>query len=166
MTFSDIYKQFVFFSMIALQTACWAPEVEPPAPKLSPAEIAGLSIATASASSLAPDDTMDAQVGVSSQSKTGPKVHTEPQPIVEQENTTVEQVKVFPYKATIIGKDVPLLGHGGGVILRLTETVTQSAVIEVLEEQAGKARVLCRGCSTSHPFQAGWISLDYLKSIN
>ena len=73
---------------------------------------------------------------------------------------------MFPYTATIIGKDVPLLGHGGGVILRLTEASTQSAVIEVLEEQAGKARVLCRGCSTSHPFQAGWISLDYLKSTN
>ena len=83
-----------------------------------------------------------------------------------QEYNTVDPVKVFPYKATIIGNDVPLLGHGGGVILRLTEASTQSAVIEVLEEQAGKARVLCQGCSTSHPFQAGWISLDYLKPTN
>ena len=84
----------------------------------------------------------------------------------KQENNVVDSVKVFPHKATIIGDNVPLLGHGGGVILRLTEASTQSAVIEVLEEQAGKARVLCRGCSTSHPFQAGWISLDNLKSTN
>ena len=166
MTFRDICQQFAFFSMVSIQTACWAPEVESPAPKLSPAEIAGLSISTASASSLPPDETINAPIDVHNQQNLHPNLNTATHPSARLEVTIEEPVKVFPYEATILGKNVPLLGHGGGVILHLTDSSTQSAVIEVLEEQAGKARVLCQGCSKSHPFQAGWISLDYLKPTN
>ena len=170
MTFRDIYQQIAFICILGIHTACWAPEVEPPAPKLSPAEIAGLSIATASASSLNPEDSPKNKANFPSEGNVKPNTITPTQseriPNEPQDVTIEETVKVFPYQATIHGSDVPLLGHGGGVILRLTEASTQSAVIEVLEEQAGKARVLCRGCSKSHPFQAGWISLDYLKANN
>ena len=87
-------------------------------------------------------------------------------PVTNESNEAIDEQKVFPYQAKIQGDNVPLLGHGGGTILRLTAKELNTATIEVLEEQNGKARVLCRGCSPSHPFQAGWISVDYIQPNN
>ena len=88
-------------------------------------------------------------------------------PVTDHKSTqSMEKQTVFPYQAKIHGDDVPLLGHGGGTILLLTAKELHSATVEVLEEQQGKARVLCRGCSASHPYQAGWISMDYIQPNN
>ena len=78
----------------------------------------------------------------------------------------MENQKSFPYEAKLQGENIPLLGHGGGTILMLTAKELASATVEVLEEHDGKARVLCRGCSPSHPYQAGWISMDYIQTNN
>lgn len=86
--------------------------------------------------------------------------------IVQDSTAQMEQQRVFPYQATINGDNVPLLGHGGGTILMLTSKEFDTATIEVLEEHNGKARVICHGCSPSHPYQAGWISMDYIQSNN
>ena len=166
MTFSDNFQHFSIFLLCFLCTGCWAPEVEPPSPKLSPAEIAGLSIATASASSL---DSTEMRP-IPSQAKETAKPQNNRQELVEvserEEAVTTVEEQVFPYQAKLEGDEVPLLGHGGGTILTLTKKETVSATIEVLEEQNGKVRVLCRGCSSSHPYQAGWISTDYIRPIN
>lgn len=166
MTFSDNLQHISILFICSLSFGCWAPEVEPPAPKLSPAEITGISIATASASSLGTDSmrhipSQQALVDPT-QRKT---LEQDPVPSAELQ-APVENLQVFPYQATIQGDSVPLLGHGGGTILLLTSDTIKSAAIEVLEEQNGKARVLCRGCSPSHPYQAGWISMDYIQSNN
>ena len=50
--------------------------------------------------------------------------------------------------------------------MMLSTNELKTATLEVLEERDGKARVLCRGCSPSHPYQAGWISMDYIHAKN
>ena len=167
MTFSDNCQHTCIILVCFLCSACWAPEVAPPAPKLSPAEIAGLSIATASASSLDSTEmrhipSQGKETGNSDQStKNQTSNFSEPKDTV----TSIEP-STFPYQARLKGDEVPLLGHGGGTILTLTSKEISSATIEVLEEQNGKVRVLCRGCSPSHPYQAGWVSIDYIRPID
>lgn len=168
MTFSDNCQHLTIYLTCFLCTACWAPEVEPPSPKLSPAEIAGLSIASASASSLESNELRH----IPSQDKEmrKPEQKSKAQPLKPETSdedvlSTIEPL-VFPYQARLIGDDVPLLGHGGGTILTLSRKQLKGATIEVLEEQNEKVRVLCRGCSTSHPYQAGWISIDYIRPVN
>ena len=166
MTFSDNLQHISILFLLSFSFGCWAPEVEPPAPKLSPAEIAGISIATASASSLGTDSMRHIP---SQQALVDPTERNtpEPDPVPSADlQAPKENLQTFPYQAKIRGDSVPLLGHGGGTILLLTSDKMSTATIEVLEEQNGKARVLCRGCSPSHPYQAGWISMDYIQSNN
>ena len=97
----------------------------------------------------------------------GQQTPSEHRSVTDHQSTEpIEKQTVFPYQAKIEGDDVPLLGHGGGTILRLTAKELRAATVDVLEEQNGKARVLCRGCSSSHPYQAGWISMDYIQPNN
>ena len=165
MTFSDNLQHLRVLLLCSLSFGCWAPEVEPPAPKLSPAEITGISIATASASALDPN--LKRHIP-SQQARVVPQsLNSAESPTIVQDSTAqMEQQKVFPYPANIDADNVPLLGHGGGTILMLTSKELSAATIEVLEEHNGKARVICRGCSPSHPYQAGWISMDYIQSNN
>ena len=166
MTFRVNSQHLSILFLSTLCFGCWAPEVEPPAPKLSPAEIAGMSIATASASAL---DANSMRHIPSQQALVTPlqRKSSDQSSETDHESTKpIEKQTIFPYKAKIKGDDVPLLGHGGGTILLLTSEELHSATVEVLEEQQGKARVLCRGCSASHPYQAGWISMDYIQPNN
>ena len=166
MTFGDNLQHINILFLCFLSYGCWAPEVEPPAPKLSPAEIAGISIATASASSLGTESVRQIpsqQALVDPTQRNTPKQDTIPSADLQ---TPAANLQTFPYQATIRGDNVPLLGHGGGTILLLTSDKIRTANIEVLEEQNGKVRVLCRGCSPSHPYQAGWISMDYIQPNN
>ena len=171
MTFRDKFQHLTILQVYFLCTACWAPEVEPPTPKLSPAEIAGLSIATASASSL--DSTEMRPIPSQAKETLKPQQNKRVSVEVKDKTSTIEvreddsiDANAFPYQATLDGDEVPLLGHGGGTILTLGKEELISATIEVLEEKNGKVRVLCRGCSSSHPYQAGWISTDYIRPNN
>ena len=162
MTFRDISPHIMFY-LTSLLTACWAPEVEQPMPKQSPAELAGLAIASASASPIN-------NIGPTSQD-TQNKSPLESDLLPKSvEQATVKNAPPppdrYPYLAKMHGTQVPLLGHGGGLIMTLTEVNLQAATIEVLEERNGKLRVLCQGCSKVHPNQAGWISAEYLKRVN
>ena len=166
MTFRDNFQHLSIPLLCFLGTACWAPEVEPPSPKLSPAEIAGLSIATASASSL---DSSEVRHIPSQAKETARPQQPKSQPASlsnSEESVDTIEANVFPYQATLEGDEIPLLGHGGGTILTLTRKEIVNATIEVLEEKNGQVRVLCRGCSPSHPYQAGWISTDYIRPNN
>ena len=167
MTFRDISPHIMLsLTSLFMLTACWAPEVKAPTPKSSPAELAGLAIASASASPIS-------SVGQPSQNvqrNSTSDVDLLPNGV---EHKPVENAPApsdrYPYIAQIQGisdTQVPLLGHGGGLIMTLTEVNLQAATIEVLEERNGKLRVLCQGCSKDHPNQAGWISAEYLKRVN
>jgi len=166
MTFSYNCQHLYLLLLSSLCSACWAPEVEPPTPKLSPAEIAGLSIATASASSL--DSTEHRPIpSQTKETDKHNKIKSLPTNVNQSEGSgETRKENVFPYQATLEGEKVPLLGHGGGTILTLTPKELVNATIKVLEEKNGQVRVLCRGCSPSHPYQAGWISKDYIRPNN
>ena len=152
--------------LCCLSFGCWAPEVESPAPKLSPAEIAGMSIATASASSLEPSSMrhIPSQQALIAPQQRSANEETSEAP--QDSPVPLDNQKSFPYEAQIQGENVPLLGHGGGTIMMLSTNELKTATLEVLEERDGKAHVLCRGCSPSHPYQAGWISMDYIQAKN
>ena len=144
-------------------TACWAPEVEQSMPKQSPAELAGLAIASASASSIDNNDPPPHTIVPQSSLVLKPRPEMAEPAAVDNAPQPLER---FPYAAKIHGDSVPLLGHGGGLIMTLSDTNIQSATIEVLEEKNGQLRVLCQGCSKAHPNQAGWISTEYLKRVD
>lgn len=164
MTFRDISPHIVFYLTSQLMlTACWAPEVKQVVPKQSPAELAGLAIASASASSINSGDPTNETVESKSPLGLNPRPKTDEPTAVENAPQPLDR---YPYSAKLHGANVPLLGHGGGLIMTLSETNVQSATIEVLEEKNGKLRVLCQGCSKAHPNQAGWISTEYLKRVD
>lgn len=156
MTFRDISPHFcLLFTLVCSNAACWAPEVEPPSPKASPAELAGMIIT----------NTANADVTVQPANRS-PSKSSQPPQSPETSNESAERKPTFPYTAKLSGDNIPLLGHGGGVIMTLDTQTLQKATIDVLEERNGRLRVVCKGCSSKHPFQAGWISSDYVQRLN
>ena len=164
MTFRDISPHIVFYLTSQLMlTACWAPEVKQPVPKQSPSELAGLAIASASASSISSGGPTNQTTDIRSPLELNPRPKMVEPTAVDNAPQPLDR---YPYSAQLDGANVPLLGHGGGLIMTLSEANIQSATIEVLEEKNGKLRVLCQGCSKAHPNQAGWISTEYLKRVD
>ena len=168
MTFRDIsLHRAIFLFTTTLQLACWAPEVVPNEPKRSPAELAGIAVANASASPI--NNTVESIETTQKRSLMNNRHSIKAQTPVgaQPESAQPENAdKQFPYTTPLTGDNIPLLGHGGGTIMTLSAEQIESAQIDVLEERDGKVRILCKGCSIKHPFQAGWISSEYLPSDN
>jgi len=158
MTFRDISPHFcLLLTLASSNIACWAPEVEPPAPKASPAELAGAIIT----------NTANAEIPSPPQQSNKPKAKSPQTTQYPQgDNDKSDRKPTFPYTAKLSGDNIPLLGHGGGIIMTLDQHTLQEATIDVLEEKDGRLRVVCKGCSDKHPFQAGWISSDYVQRLN
>lgn len=160
MTFRDNYTQF--WLVLLLSTGCWAPEVEPTTPKKSPAEIAGLAIASAEAS--APTQPTPSPQDLYAQEMTQKRTSTTPTDATVVEE--LEKLEVYPFQATLSGENASLLGHGGGIILTLELDVMKQAQIEVLERKEDFYRVICQNCTETHPFQAGWIQHSELTRLD
>ena len=156
MTFDYIIKHSLLISILV--TGCWAPEVQPPEKKKSPAELAGLAISSASASptlehdSTSPPSDKIREVSIPETIKTS---------TIPSENIITDVS--YPFKGILTGTSVPLLGHGGGEILQIQTDSTSNIEIEVLEKRNDRYRVICKNCNKQFPFQAGWIDSEFIE---
>ena len=160
MTFRDNYTQVGLF--LLLSTGCWAPEVAPTTPKKSPAEIAGLAISSAEAST-------PTHPVATPQELHGKEKQSVQQISAKQEANALETSDTpltYPFRATLMGSSATLLGHGGGTILTVHADAIGHAQIKVLERKADFYRVICQHCTETHPFQAGWIQHSELKPLD
>ena len=134
--------------------ACWAPEVEPPAPKLSPREQEALE----QGEEFQQADTQNRPPEFNKTEQVEPTEKHEPQkeePTIKQEEP--EPKMQFPF-SMVLETETSLLGHGGGMIMQMPV----GANLDVLEETAKGFRVICKHCSPNRPFQAGFISKEAL----
>ena len=135
-------------------TGCWAPEVKPPEPKLSPRELSALE---------------QSEKPQRSQPSTNPTRSSSKEPIAEEpitEESITEEIEtpeptaiktVYPFSTTT-KQEVSLMGHGGGQIM----LIPVGSNIDILEKQDSRYHVICKDCSPNRPRQAGFISLDSL----
>ena len=129
---------------LLLITGCWAPEVKPPEPKLSPREL---------------NVVEPAEKKQPSQPPTDPVVSSSKEPL--QEETTIPESTVletqYPFSTTTTQK-ISLMGHGGGQIM----LIPTGSKIDVLEKKDSRYHIICKDCSPNRPRQAGFISSDAL----
>ncbi len=158
MTFDDKVKQVLCISL--LLSGCWAPEVIPPEKRKSPAELTGLAIATASASPIETPKTDESIPFIPNEPSVNEHSNDAPQIPSEEHIETV----TFPFKGVLTNSSVPLLGHGGGVIMNIKTVDRQELFeIEVLEKKDNMYHVICKNCNEQFPFQAGWIDAKFVE---
>ena len=127
--------------------ACWAPEVEPPTPKKSPAELAGLAISSA-----------HAEIPTLLETTTDDSPHTieQPAPPKNQQPSSSGIATNFPQKGKTLTPHIPIYGHGGGIIMHIENAGTELQIMEISDN---KLRILCVNCSNTATHQAGWVSI-------
>ena len=134
-----------------LSIGCWAPEVKPPEPKLSPRELA------------AKEYRETVQVTVPQPQK---EPDTDPSPsktedlsgiALEHSEQTQRQEKRYPYSTTT-SRETTLFGHGGGQIM----TIQAGSTVDVLKKQDDRILIMCKNCSPNRPRQAGFILAEAL----
>ena len=132
---------------LLLITGCWAPEVKPPEPKLSPRELNALE---------------QSEKPQRSQPSTNPTRSSSKEPIAEEPIT--EEIEtpeptaiktVYPFSTTT-KQEISLMGHGGGQII----VIPIGSNIDILEKQDSRYHVICKDCSPNRPRQAGFISIE------
>ena len=159
MTFDDNIKQLLVVCLLSV--GCWAPEVRPPEKKKSPAELAGLAISTANASTTIESSNSSVPEAVIEDNIEPQTLETRTEkPTIPSEMNETEIS--FPFRGILTEVSVPLLGHGGGTILEIDNNGTSRIEIEVLEKRNGLYRVICKNCNVQFPFQAGWIDTDFI----
>ena len=137
--------------------ACWAPEVEPPTPKKSPAELAGLAISSAHAdvpATLLETTTEDSLPTIEkTESIVDQSITPQPRPQPQYSNAIATN---FPKKGKTLTPHIPIYGHGGGIIMHIEKAGTD---VQIMESADNKLRILCVNCSNTATHQAGWVSI-------
>lgn len=144
---------------------CWAPDVRPPEPELSPRELEaqeeGKKFQQAGSLQPKPEDSAQVQNDEPETPQDAQKEEqTDSNPQPKPEKLTKEKKipeQRYPFSTTTI-QEVALLGHGGGQIM----LIPTGSDIDILEKQDTRYHIICKDCSPNRPRQAGFISLDSL----
>ena len=120
--------------------SCWAPEREPPGPRVSPAE----------------------QVVVQSKGdEESTRVNQNPRPgkPFETSNHTENEERKPPYTAWTLAENMDVIGPNGAVILTLEN---KGVRVDVLSVSGQYAQIQCSGCQQPYQNHAGWVLLAYI----
>lgn len=152
----DMLTTFFISSIIA----CWAPEIQPPEPELSPREKEALENggefhqAETSFKQVSPSEAQEEIISQAERaSSKEDSARENEQPITQKKEPEVR----YPF-STITTREIALSGHGGGQIM----LIPIGSNIDILEKQPSRYHIICKNCSPNRPRQAGFIEIDAL----